>query len=86
MRAKFIVTKVAKNTCSTCEQGISSIELEMKPVCPSTFGPKGEHEDNYFHRWSPSGEFKLMITNPALYDKFVEGQAYYMDFTLAESK
>jgi hypothetical protein len=82
MRAKFEVTKIVKHPCQ-CGKGASCVELSMKPVCPSKFGPNGEHEDNDFHRWSPSGEFHLNITNPALQDRFEVGQKYYLDFTLA---
>ena len=89
MRAKFYVTKISKygNFIQTevgTKEEISQETLTMSPVCPSKFGPNGEHEDNDFHRWSPSGSFELTITNPALFGKFAIGDKYYLDFTKSE--
>lgn len=39
----------------------------------------GVHEDNTFAAYSPTGEFKIHVTNPALLGKFHPGDTYYFD-------
>jgi len=57
-------------------------EVVMAPVCGNKpFGPNGESEDNTFARYSPSGELKLMITNPDLSGKIKPQMTFYVDFT-----
>lgn len=84
---KTVVTKSGQPSYvdEKVEETVSSETLHMSPVCPAKFGPAGEHEDNDFHRWSPSGSFELTINNPELFNKFVPGQKYYMDFSLADA-
>jgi len=36
-------------------------------------------EDQAFTKYTPSGEFKFTIDNPAINDFYVPGQAYYLD-------
>ena len=43
----------------------------------------GGDEDNTFAKFSPSGELKLTVANPALLGKLNPGEGYYLDFTLA---
>lgn len=44
----------------------------------------GSDEDNSFARWTPCGELKLSIMNPALFGKLPVGSRFYLDFTPAE--
>ena len=77
MRAKMQVE-------STKDFGNSRQEVVLHPVCGNKpFGPNGESEDNTFARYSPSGELKLMISNPDLAGKIKPGQKFYVDFTEA---
>jgi hypothetical protein len=78
MRAKVQVTKVEHY------QG-SQQQVFMNPVSSKPYGPEGECEDNTYARYSPSGEFKLTITNPNLFGKLVPGMKMYVDFIEAES-
>jgi hypothetical protein len=55
----------------------------MMAVSDKPFDADGNSEDNSFAKWTPSGELKMTITNPNLFGKLVEGQKYYLDFTLA---
>ena len=41
----------------------------------------GSDEDNTFARWTPSGECKLSIQNPALFGRLPVGARFYVDFT-----
>lgn len=77
MRAKVVVTRVERI------QGAEN--LTMNPVCKSSsYGTDGLDEDNTFAKFSPSGEFKLMVTNPALHGQFNPGDKFYVDFTPAQ--
>jgi hypothetical protein len=82
MRAKFYINKIVTHRAG--DESIWGETLYMTPVCPSTFGANGEHEDNDFHRYTPSGSLEITISNPNLYGKFKEGEKYYLDFTLAD--
>ena len=74
MRAKMKV-----NTVKRTEYGE---ELFMNPVCKNGGYPEdGLDEDNTYAKFTPSGELKLMIANPALFGEFNPGEIYYVDFT-----
>ena len=41
----------------------------------------GEGNENAsWSKWTPSGEIKMTITNPAAIDKFELGRSYFVDF------
>ncbi len=75
MRAKVYVTSVTKN--------LGDAEtVKFHPVRKSGGYPEdGSDEDNTYAKFSPSGEFSLMIANPALIGKFAPGDRFYADFT-----
>jgi hypothetical protein len=74
MRAKFNLTKVTKHN-ETFE------ELEFNAVTNKPFDADGKSEDNDFARWTPTGNLKMSVTNPALIGSLKEGQTFYLDFT-----
>jgi len=76
MHAKLQVTKVTK-------QSESFVQLELAAVTTTIYGPNGENDDNTFARWTPTANLSMSITNPALVDKFIVGQKFYLDFTRA---
>ena len=74
MRAKVRVSHVTNH--GTQE------EVVFHPVCkPGSYPSDGSDEDNTFAKFSPSGEFRLTIANPALLDTYKPGQMFYVDFT-----
>ncbi len=77
MRAKMVIREVTR---------LENVEqLVMKPVCKSGGYPQdGLDEDNTFAKFSPAGELKLTVANPALFGKFNPGEKYYLDFTKVE--
>jgi hypothetical protein len=83
MRAKFRVQNVS---VYKDDNGIVQGEtLQMHAVAREGGYPEdGSDEDNSYARWSPSGDFRIHIANPALFGKFVVGDKYYMDFTKAD--
>ena len=42
-------------------------------------------EDRRFQRATPYAEFKIMVDNPAVYDRFEVGRDYYFDMDEASS-
>lgn len=78
MRAKMQVRNVERI-------GENMERLSLSAVTGNVpFGPNGEHEDNSYARWTPSGTISLDITNPALHGTFSQGQKFYVDFTRAD--
>lgn len=78
MRAKFEVRDV-----STPYEGAE--ELTFSAVTDKPFDPDGMSDDNSFSKWTPSGELRMVVTNPNLLGKLEIGQKFYLDFTPAES-
>lgn len=77
MRAKMEVRGVQLD-------GPNVLGLTMSAVCGKVpFGKEGESEDNTYSRWTPTATLHMFITNPALMEKFKEGQKFYVDFTEA---
>lgn len=76
MRAKFQILTVKK------EEGY--VNLHLNAVTEKPFDIEGKSDDNDFARWTPSASCEMMITNPALFDSFKEGQKFYVDFTEAK--
>jgi hypothetical protein len=78
MIAKFQVQKVER-------VGVNCEQLHLMAVSSKPFDAEGASEDNSFARWTPSGELKMHISNPALIGQFKEGQKFYLEFTPADS-
>jgi len=57
------------------------ITVTLQPV----YGGADDKANAEWSKWTPSGELKLAITNPAAYEQFEVGKAYYVDLTPAES-
>lgn len=78
MRAKMRVSLVDKQS-ETCEV------LHFHCVAKSDGYPAdGSDENNTFAKFSPSGECRITVMNPALIGKFQPGEEYYVDFTKAK--
>lgn len=77
MRAKLVVNHIAP--------GSTSERLSFNAVAASAYPSDGSDEDNTYAKWSPSAEFGITITNPALIGQFLVGEKYYVDFTPADS-
>ena len=76
MRAKMNCTKVVKY-----EHGE---EFYFTPVTGGKFAADGVDEDNTYSKYSPSGDLRLMVTNPAIIGTINPGDVFYVDFTLVE--
>ncbi len=77
MRAKMKVYKVEKFETS---QSLHFHAVGKKEAYDS----EGSDENNTYAKWTPNGTCALTVNNPALFDKFTEGDEYYLDFTPAK--
>lgn len=84
MRAKIRVSTVTPPTVEVLPGAdmAPAQTIVAFPVSKSEAYPAdGSDENNTFAKWSPSGEFKLTITNPALSNRIKAGDEFYVDFT-----
>lgn len=49
-----------------------------------TFAPVYDEANKNWSKWTPQGELKMLITNPAAIEFFKPGGRYYLDLTEAE--
>lgn len=69
-----------------CKFTLSSITRYPYGGATYTFNPQYDTsipEDQRFAKASPSGEFRILIDNPAAQEMFELGKAYYFDATPA---
>lgn len=73
-----------------------AVRAKFRCQSAETFGPDAEQvnyrfapvydqaipEDQRYARYTPAGELKLTVTNPAV--SFTPGQSYYLDITPVE--
>lgn len=74
MRAKMRVHKVEKNHPN-------NESLHFNAVSASGYPNDGTDENNTYAKWTPTASLSMSITNPALFDKFAEGDVFYVDFS-----
>lgn len=73
MRAKMFCTKV--------EPSGDGEVLRFACVSRSDSYPEdGSDENNTFAKFSPDGDSRINVQNPALKGKIVEGDTFYVDF------
>jgi hypothetical protein len=83
MRAKVAVFSVQEFHYGT-DGGKSAETVTFNPISKDgPYGSDGTDEDNSYAKWTPSGEIRLQITNPALWGQFQNGQRFYVDFSPA---
>jgi hypothetical protein len=74
------VTGRHEMTSVTSNGAVESVQVTLQPV----YG-KGEDDANAeWSRWTPSGELRLLITNPVAYEQLKLGACYYVDLNPAE--
>lgn len=87
MRAKFKVYAVNPPVVEVPPGATIAPYQEIK-ACPvarsDSYPADGSDENNTYAKWSPSGDLKLSITNPALSNRIKEGDTFYVDFTPAQ--
>lgn len=84
MRAKMRVASVSRNKATEGPNAGNTVSERVYFHCVSKSGgypADGADENNTFAKWTPNGEAHYDIANPALFDKFENGQEFYVDFT-----
>lgn len=77
MRAKVKVLSLVDHRPGWQAETVTFIPVSRSDRYPDD----GSDENNTYAKFSPSGEFKLTIANPALLDQHKVGEEYYVDFT-----
>lgn len=62
---------------------ITQEEVQMRAVTGKNT-KDGMDEDNTYAKYTPSADFRMSVTNPALFGQFRPSQTYYIDMTPAE--
>lgn len=70
IRAKFTVQSITRTR--------DALELKMAPVV----GAQGD-ENHTWSKYTPSGELRMLITNPGVGEDIAPGQEYFIDLTPA---
>lgn len=82
MRAKMQVSHV--ETHSDNDGNTTHENVKFSAVSKTDGYPEdGSDENNTYAKFTPTAELEMMINNPALFGKHVEGDEYYVDFTKA---
>lgn len=80
-RAKCRITGVhAMNSLHKDPEGktpVTTMEVTLQPV----FGDGDDDANKQWSKWTPSGELRLSITNPAIFPELVNGRTFFVDFT-----
>jgi hypothetical protein len=79
VRAKFRCTEKTQRTSASNygeAKPVDSEEVRLLPVS----GPGNES----WSKWTPGGEIRMTINNPAAVAAFDVGKDYFVDFTAAE--
>lgn len=79
-RAKFIVQSVNEQFYGPGPDGQKYCE---RVILSPAYSPDPNSENRAFWTATPNGFFEMYINNPEAWGKFVQGQEYYLDFTLA---
>lgn len=80
-KAPTMVAKFEVRSVTTPHEGTEA--LYFAAVTEKPFDKEGYSDDNSFAKWSPTGDLKMTVTNPALHGKIQQGEKYYLHFTKA---
>lgn len=82
VRAKMRVVRTETGLHAPEAEGdkMQQVTVTMQPV----FGGKEDEANREWSKWTPSGELRLTITNPAAYEQLKLGKAYYVDLSPAD--
>lgn len=78
VRGKFFVMGVKRHyqTGTDCEITLGAVSASDKEAS----------ENNLYHKFTPSGEIRLQVNNPAAAEFFTLGKTVYVDFTEAPAQ
>jgi len=74
-RLKLVVNTVTRNAGQ--DGSITGEEITMSPVMSDKEGSANK----VWSKWTPCGQLKFSVTNPAVCGQILPGQFYYCDLT-----
>ena len=74
---------LAKMKVVSVERDGDTEMVSFSAVCKNQYDEEGLDENNTFAKFTPAAELGMMINNPALVGKMMEGEEYYIDFSKA---
>lgn len=74
-RLKLVVNTVTRSV--NADGGSASEEITLSPV----YSDKEGSANKEWSKWTPCGQLKFTVTNPAVHGRFLPGQFYYCDLT-----
>lgn len=77
VRCKMKVTEVSKTSYAHSQVPVDQLMVTLRPVSGS--------DNATWSKWTPGGECKLHISNPAAFDAFEIGTFFFVDFSSAAS-
>lgn len=80
VRCKMRVTGYHEATAGGYSKEIDSVTVTLQPV----YGTGEDDSNKEWSKWTPSGELRLSITNPAAYKQFRTGQVVFVDLHPAD--
>lgn len=78
LRLKMVVNTVSRN-CDN-DGNTSSEEITMSAV----YSDKEGAANKVWSQWTPCGNLRFTVTNPAAFGKILPGQFHYLDLTLTD--
>lgn len=63
---------------------VTQEEIQFRAITSGKKNADDVDEDNTFSKYTPSADFRMTVTNPALLGQFKPGQKFYVDMTPAE--
>lgn len=63
---------------------VTQEEVQFRAITSGKKNSDDVDEDNTFSKYTPSADFRMTVTNPALIGTFKPGQKYYVDMTPTE--
>ncbi len=63
---------------------VTQEELQLRAITSGKKNADDVDEDNTFSKYTPSADFRMTVTNPALLETFKPGTVFYVDMTEVE--
>lgn len=81
IRCKFVCSEVARTQAGGVNDDGTPATAERVKL-HAVYDSK--ESNKAWSRWTPSGNFEVLITNPAAHGQFEPGKEYYLDVVPAE--
>lgn len=80
VKAKMRCTGRREYTSGGHSKIVDGVEVTLQPV----YGDENDKANAEWSKWTPSGELRLNITNPAAHEQFAIGKSYFVTLEPAD--